>query len=84
MRKMEETKERKPRTAKVRLRVKPDEGWTFQNFIDLHRSMPTKKIEVIEDGVVEISYTAVGAAKEDILKAYKVRDKWSMFNVTVD
>ena len=83
MRKMEETK-RKPRTVTVRLKVKPKKGWTFQNFLDMHSTMTTKKVKVIEDGIVEISYTAIGAAKEDVMKAYKVRDKWKHFNVSID
>ena len=72
----------------IRLKVEAMPGWTFQNFVDMHTSMTKRKLKVItngeKEGIVEISYTAIGASKEDLMRPYRVRDKWQKFYVSVD
>jgi len=47
----------------------------------MHQDMPSRTVTIVSrgtlNGVVSVSYTAKGAAKEDIMRPYLTRPKWT-------
>lgn len=80
-------REEERKTASIKLEVKTrTPGWTFQQFIDSHSSMPKKWLTDIDEltpnhGFVTVNYRAIGSSKEDVMRAYTSREKWQRWYV---